>query len=132
MKTATITQTVSLPASPKVVYTAWMSSKQHGSWTETEAHISTKVGGKFTVFDSWAEGKNVELQAGKRIVQTWRADDWPEDHFSTITVEFLPAAKGTKLVFHQSDVPASKAKSIAQGWKEYYWLPMKNYFSTKL
>lgn len=132
MKVATITQTVTLPASPKAVYAAWMSSKEHGSWTETEAHISQKVGGKFTVFDGWAEGKNVELQSGKRIVQSWRADDWPEEHFSTITVELLRAPKGTKLLFRQIGVPTGKAKSIAQGWKDYYWIPMKKYFSTKL
>lgn len=129
MKTTTIRQGCMLPAPPQEVYAAWLSSKEHGTWTEGKANISTKVGGAFTTFDGYSSGKNVELDPGKLIVQTWRAQDWPADHFSTIKLQLLPTPKGTKVIFTQTDVPAGKAKSIAQGWKDYYWQPLKRYFS---
>jgi activator of HSP90 ATPase len=121
-----------LPASPQEVYRAWLSSKEHGTWTEGEAKISSKVGGTFFTFDGYSSGKNIELDPGKLIVQTWRAEDWAPDHFSTIKLQLLAAPKGTKVIFTQTDVPADKAKSIAQGWKDYYWQPMKLYFSQKV
>lgn len=118
-----------LPATPRQVYGAWMSSKQHAEFTGQECLISHKVGGKFTVFDGWASGENVELVPEKKIIQTWRADDWPAGAVSTITVQLIAEPKGTKLLFMQTGVPASKAKDIAQGWREYYWVPLKEYFS---
>lgn len=131
MKTTTIRQSCMIPATPQDVYTAWLSSKEHGTWTQGEANISAKIGGAFTTFGGYSSGKNFELDPGKLIIQTWRAEDWPADHFSTIKLQLLPAPKGTKVMFTQTDVPVGKAKSIAQGWKDYYWQPMKLYFSTK-
>lgn len=131
MKTTTIRQECMLPASPKDVYSAWLSSKQHGAWTNDEAKISRAVGGSFFTFGGYAEGNNVELIPGQLIIQAWRADDWPKDHYSTIKLQLLPTPTCTKLLFTQTDVPSTKVKSIAEGWKEYYWKPMKEYFSLK-
>ena len=119
-----------LPASPKVVYETLMSSTKHSAFTNGEAKISPKVGGAFTTFDGWATGKNIELEPGKLIVQTWRAEDWPTGHFSTVKFQLLPAPGGnTKLLFTQTDVPVAKAKDIARGWRDYYWAAMKTYLS---
>lgn len=118
-----------IPAAPAEVYDAWMTSAKHAAFTGQEALISNRVGGKFTTFDGWASGHNVSLVQGKTIVQTWRADDWPAGVMSTITVQLLPAPKGTKLLFTQTGVPANKAKDIAKGWQEYYWGPLREFLS---
>ncbi|MBI4092987.1 MAG: SRPBCC domain-containing protein [Candidatus Kerfeldbacteria bacterium] len=125
MKNVTIKQGCMLPGTPHQVYEMFMDSKQHAAFTGGEALISQKVGSAFSTFDGWASGKNIELIPDKKIVQTWRADDWPAGHYSTLTIKLLKAPKGTKLLFTQIDVPAQHAKSIAQGWKDYYWEPMK-------
>lgn len=131
MKTITLTQCCMLPGTPHQVYELLMDEKQHASFTGGETKISRKVGGDFTTFDGWASGKNVELVPDQKIVQTWRADDWPTGHYSTISIKLLKAPKGTKLLFTQTDVPAAYAKSIAQGWKDYYWEPMKQALAGK-
>lgn len=131
MKTVTIKQDCMLKATPRRVYDAWMTSSRHAEFTGQEASINSKVGGKFSTFDGWASGANIELVPDKKIVQTWRADDWPAGAESTITVLLQPAAGGTKLLFKQTGVPAAKAKAIAQGWREYYWPPLQAYLSKK-
>ncbi|MBI4426141.1 MAG: SRPBCC domain-containing protein [Candidatus Kerfeldbacteria bacterium] len=137
MKTTTIKQGCMLPGTPHQVYELLMDEKQHASFTGGEASISQKVGGAFSTFDGWASGKNVELVPDQKIVQTWRADDprqergpakgggWPPGHYSTLTIKLLKAPKGTKLLFTQTDVPSQHAKSIARGWKDYYWNPLR-------
>lgn len=114
-----------LPGSPHEIFELWMDEKQHAGFTNGEAKIDRRVGGAFTTFDGWATGTTVELVPDKKIVQRWRAEDWPADHYSTITVVLAPALKGTKVMFTQTELPTSFAKNVTQGWRDYYWGPMK-------
>ncbi len=73
-------------------------------------------------------GRNVELVPGKRIVQTWRGSDFPERDQSTLTLTFARSTTGARVTLRQTDVPDDLAASYAQGWRDYYWTPMKAYF----
>lgn len=124
-KTKTIKQSANFKASAHEVYEALMDSKKHSQFTGGKASISRNVGGKFTVYDGYAEGKNLELITDKKIVQFWRASDWPEGAESKVTFILTATKTGTKLTFTQVGVPIECAKDIAQGWQDYYWEPMK-------
>lgn len=125
IQTKSIKQVVNFKASPHDVYEALMDSKKHSKFTGTKASISRKVGGKISAYDTYITGKNLELVPDKKIVQTWQASDWPKEIVSTVTFSFAKTKTGTKLTFSQKDVPANQAKSIADGWREWYWSPMK-------
>ena len=125
MAKKTIKQSIEIKVSPHDVYEALMDSEKHSKFTGDEAVISRKVGGKFTVFGGYAEGKNIELIQDKRIVQTWHANDWPEDHYSKITITLTPSKTGTILNFTQTGVPEKFYDDISQGWDDFYWKPMK-------
>ena len=60
-----------------------MDEKKHAAFTGSKATISTKLKGKFSVFDGYCQGYNIELVKGKKIVQAWHfaEDGWPDDHF---------------------------------------------------
>lgn len=118
-------QTVTFKAAPHAVYEALMDEKKHAAFTGGDTEISRKVGGKFTLYGGDIEGKNLELTPDKKIVQSWRYSDWPEGHYSTATFALEPTEKGTRLVFTQTGVPDEKYEDIKQGWKDYYWGPMK-------
>jgi len=108
-----------------------MDSKKHSSVTGAKATISRRVGGAFSVFDGYAHGTNVELVKDKRIVQEWRAEEpgWPDNYFSRVTFELAAVKGGTKLTFTHAGVPTANAKSIADGWREYYWEPLQRTFA---
>jgi uncharacterized protein YndB with AHSA1/START domain len=124
-KTKTIKQKVTFKASPLDVYDALMDSKKHSIFTKREAKISRKVGGKYSVYDGYATGKNIELIPGEKIVQTWHASDWEKNVISTVTFELHQTKNGTQLVFTHGGVPAEYSTSMAQGWKDFYWSPLK-------
>jgi activator of HSP90 ATPase len=126
-----IKQTATFKASPHDVYEALMDSKKHSEFTGGKAVISRKIGGKFTAYDGYAEGKNTELTPDKKIVQTWRAGDWPEGHYSQVTFLLEEVDGKTRLTFTQIDVPDEQSSDIAQGWRDYYWKPMKKMLETK-
>ena len=106
MDAKTVKQTVTFKASPHDIYEALMDSKKHAKFTGDKASISQKVGGKFSVFDGYAEGTNLELMPDNKIVQTWRASDWPEGHYSKVTFLLKEITGGTRLTLTQTGVPA--------------------------
>ena len=121
----TIRQTATFKASPHEVYELLMDTRKHAEFTGGVAKISRQVGGKFTISDGEIEGKNLELVPDKKIVQSWRYSDWPAGHYSTATFALEDVVAGTRLTFTQKDVPDDKYEEIKQGWKDYYWQPMK-------
>jgi activator of HSP90 ATPase len=125
MKTRTIRQQVTFKASPHDLYELLMDEKKHGEFSQSKTTISRKVGGRISSGDGYINGVNLELVPDKKIVQSWRGSDWPEGHYSRATWEFFPVAGGTRMIFTQSGVPDDQYESIAQGWRDYYWEPMK-------
>lgn len=125
MATKNIRQSVTFNASPHQVYEALMDSKKHAQFTGGKASISRQVGGKFSAFDGYAEGINLALVPDGKIVQTWRASDWPEGHYSRVTFSLKEVKSGTRLTFSQSGVPEEQYDAISQGWRDYYWGPMQ-------
>lgn len=123
-----IEQTVIINAPAKDVYDALMDSIQHSEFTGAKATIDNKVGGKFSVWDGYASGVNLELIPGKKIAQTWRASDWPEGVESKLTINLAQKGEDTELEFTQTGVPNEFYQDIKVGWQDYYWKPLKDFF----
>jgi len=130
MKTKDITQDEFFKATPQEVYDALMDSKKHAEFTGASAKIDNKVGGNFTAWDGYIKGENLELVPGKKIVQSWNADEdgWPADHYSKVTYELSPAPGGTNLHFTHTGLPEDNADDKVGGWIDHYWKPMKKTF----
>jgi activator of HSP90 ATPase len=130
LKTKTISQKVVIPsASPEEVYDVLMDSEKHTAVTGSAASIDPKVGGKFTAWDGYIFGKNLELERGKKIVQEWMTTEWPESYSpSLLKLTFTKVKDGTEITVVHSNVPADDAAAYDKGWYEFYWDPMKLYF----
>ena len=128
----TIKQTVIIPASPKEVYDAYVDAKKHSQFTGSKATGKAVVGGKFTAWDGYIFGKYLELEDGKRVVQEWASTDFPKGSGSSrLELCFNKVPEGTELVMLQSNVPEEQADETADGWMEWYWNPLKKYFSNQ-
>lgn len=132
MKATTIKQKTLIPATPNEVYDAFMEAKKHSAFTGSKATSDPKVGGEFTAWDGYISGSNLELVKGKKIVQEWSTTDWP-DKFppSRLELTFKEAKGGTEISMIHSNVPAEQADDLAEGWNEFYWKPMKEYFTKR-
>jgi activator of HSP90 ATPase len=122
-----IHQTVTFKATPNAVYEAIMDSKKHAAFTHSKASISREVGGSISAYDSYITGKNIELIPDKKIVQDWRAVDWPEGFFSRVVFDIFPVPEGSLLDFTHTGVPDGTEEEFTQGWIDNYWEPMKTY-----
>jgi len=121
-----------LPATAKQIYKAWLSSKAHTAFTGDTAEVDPKVGGLFTAFNDYIEGTNLELRRDKKIIQSWRTTEFPaESEDSKLEIDLVEVKDGTKLTLTHSNIPDSQAESYKDGWKKFYFSPMKKYFSKK-
>ena len=127
VETKTIEQSVTFKASPHDVYEALMDSDKHSLFTGAKASISREVGGAFSAYDGALNGANVELIPDAKIVQSWRGSDegWEPDHYSTATFSLEAIDGGTRLTLVQTGVPEKSFEDISEGWRTYYWTPMK-------
>ena len=128
-KVRTIKQKVIIPASPKEVYDAYVDPKKHSKFTGHKATGKAVVGGKFTAWDGYIFGKYLELEDEKRVVQEWASTDFPKGCGpSRLELCFNKVPKGTELVMVHSNMPEEIADDAADGWIEWYWNPLKEYF----
>jgi len=118
-----------LPASPLSVYNAWLSSEGHTEMTGGEASASDQDGAEFYAWDQYIWGKNIELEPGCRIVQSWRTTEFAEsDPDSEIEILLSEHDGGTHLVLTHRNLQEDATQYI-QGWQDHYFNPMLRYFS---
>jgi activator of HSP90 ATPase len=124
------TLNATIPAPPRAVYDAWLSSRGHRAITGgAKARISAKLGAKFTVWDGYITGRNLALVPGRRIVQSWRTTQFKKtDPDSQIEVILRRAPRGTRLTLRHTNVPDGHTSYRDGGWQDNYFKPMKEYF----
>jgi activator of HSP90 ATPase len=129
MKGKTIRQKVVIPAPPDEVYESYVDPKKHSKFTGSKATFDPKVGGEFTAWDGYISGKNLELKKGKKIVQEWLTTEWPKGFPpSKLALTLKKTEGGTEISMVHSGVPADQAEDTAEGWNEFYWEPLKEFF----
>jgi activator of HSP90 ATPase len=126
-KSITIHQEIDFTASPHRVYEALLDAKQFTAFSGRPAEINHAVGGAFSLFDGHIVGRNLELIPNQRIVQAWRAADWPEGAYSIARFELKAQGSGTHLVFDHIGFPEGLRDHLAEGWEGHYWALLKKY-----
>lgn len=120
-----------IPASPEEVYAAWTSSAGHSAMTGSPAQVSDKVDETFHAWDGYIQGYNLALKAHRRILQSWRTNDFSDEEGDSL-LEVLLEAEGdaTRVTIRHSKLPPH-GEQYRQGWVDAYFTPMKEYFSSK-
>lgn len=128
MKLTAFDMQISLPVQPEVAYAAWLDSRAHSAMTGGEAHCSDRLGESFTAWDGYITGKNLRLEPGQLIIQSWRTMDFEEeDSFSRLELRFQSDGQGCLLTLIHTEIPDGQP-DYKQGWEEHYFAPMRAYF----
>jgi len=122
---------VEFDAKPRDVYDAYLDSRRHARMTGQSARMTRKVGGRFTAGDTYISGYNLDLLSARRIVQAWRASEWPEGAYSVLSLELRAKGGGTRMIVDHVGIPDEFRDGVDKGWYEFYWEPMKKYFSSQ-
>ena len=117
------------PTTCSELYYAWLSSDGHSAMTGSPAEVSDEVGAKFTAWDGYITGKNLALDPGKRILQTWRTSEFDDkDPDSILEILLTPVKQGSRLTLRHTNLPLH-GMQYKEGWVESYFEPMREYFA---
>jgi len=112
-------------SNPSDLYDCLLNQQRICVYTRAPAQIENKVGGKFVFYNGAINGEIVELEKDSKIVLKWKLKDW--SNFSTVTIS-LTKQNGTLLKLIQTDIPSNEYERTRNGWKNYFWEPIKIVF----
>ena len=120
---------VTLPATQEQIFNAWMSGAGHSRMTGSQATVQKRSGGKFSAWDGYIWGITLEMERPRRILQSWRTSEFPKESPDSL-VEIVLEKKGrsTRMTLLHTNIPDGQAENYKQGWKDFYFKPMKKYF----
>ena len=123
------TLTAEFNTSAETIYKAWISTQGHTLMTGSPAKVNGAVNGEFTAWDGYIWGTFLDLTPNKRILQVWRTGEFPEDaEDSLVEILFEETGGKTKLTLTHTNIPAGQSESYRQGWEDFYFKPMREYF----
>jgi uncharacterized protein YndB with AHSA1/START domain len=117
-----------IPATPDEIYRAWLDSTGHSKMTGTHSEVSDVVGETFEAGDGYIRGENLELDPSSRILQSWRTTEFEDsDEDSVLEILLETQGKGTFVTIRHTKLPEN-GMQYRQGWIDFYFTPMKEYF----
>ena len=124
---------VKLHCLAKEVFTGWLTDKTHSEFTGgTKATCSPHEGGKFSAWDGYITGTNVEIFPYKKIIQKWRTTEFETtDEDSLVELFFTFKDDHTLVTITHTNLPEGTAEKYKKGWKDHYFNYMKKYFDAK-
>jgi uncharacterized protein YndB with AHSA1/START domain len=110
--------------SVEAVFDAFLDGATHSAMTGSEATSVAEVGASFTAWDGYIQGKHLAFARPSKIVQAWRAADFPDGApDSRLEILLEPVKGGTRVTFVHSDIPEGMGAAFRDGWTKYYHRP---------
>ncbi|GAA5882535.1 hypothetical protein JCM16303_002029 [Sporobolomyces ruberrimus] len=89
-------------------------------WTRNPAKMAPTVGSDMELFGGNIKGKVQEVDAPKKIVTSWRAPTWPDDHYGTLETTLDQGSNSTTLNLKLSGVPIGKEDETETNLQTFY------------
>ncbi|MCB1309735.1 MAG: SRPBCC domain-containing protein, partial [Leptospiraceae bacterium] len=86
-------------------------------------------GGAFKCFGGQIEGRNLEVNDRRQLIQAWRVKDWPAGMYSLVRFQLEPTDSGTRLRLLQ-EAPGEAAEHLKSGWSAMYFEPLKQFLES--
>ncbi|CZS98903.1 hypothetical protein WAI453_008485 [Rhynchosporium graminicola] len=132
VNTTTVTDTEEFRAPASELYQTFTDSQRIAAFTRAAPKLfeGAKKGGKFELFGGNVAGEYLELVEPTKIVQSWRLDQWPKEHFSRLEINFdqNDVDNVTVMRVSWSGVPVGQEEVTKRNWREYYVRSIKQTF----
>lgn len=123
----TFKKTFKINAEPSDVYSAITNPYTIGLWSGYPAIMSEEPGSEFSLWEGDITGRNLEFVKDRKVVQEWYFGDQPEKSIVTFTIQ--PDREDSLVTVEQTNIPDDEFSNIAEGWREYYFGAILNFFN---
>lgn len=132
VNTTTVTDTEEFRTTAEELYKTFTDPQRIAAFTRAPPKVfeGAKKGGKFEIFGGNVTGEYLELEENKKIVQSWRLQQWPAGHHSTLEIEFdqNDVDSVTVMRVNWTGVPVGQEEVTKENWQNYYVHSIKRTF----
>ncbi len=115
-----------IKATPEEVYAALTNPFSIELWTGEKAKMSTTAGEEFSLFGGDIEGRNLQFEENRKMIQEWYFGDQKEPSIVTITLK--KDKYFTKIELLHTNIPDEAFDDMNNGWDESYFGSLKEFF----
>ena len=112
---------------PTDVYSAITNPFTIELWSGYPAVMSTEPGSEFSLWGGDITGKNLEFIQDKKVVQEWYFGEQSEK--SIVTISITNDGENSIVTVEHTNIPDEDFDDIAEGWREYYFDAIMNFFN---
>ncbi|XP_012780959.1 activator of 90 kDa heat shock protein ATPase homolog 2 [Ochotona princeps] len=123
--TAALRLTERFDTSVEQLYSIFTVKELVQKFSKSSAVLEAEKGGKFQMFDGNITGEYVELLTNKKIIMKWRCRNWPEEHYATVALSFVPVLGQTELQLDCKGVPVCKEENMKFCWEKQHFEEIK-------
>lgn len=113
-------------APPEDVYIALTNAATIQLWTGEVAVMDTIPDSEFSLWEGSINGKNLEFETGKKIVQEWYFGE--QEAPSIVTIKLHPHKQGTSVELRHTNIPEADYTDIVDGWNEVYFFSLIDFY----
>lgn len=132
VNTVTVTDNEEFRTTAEEMYQTFVDPQRLAAFTRSPPKVfeGAKKGGKFELFGGNVSGEYLELEEPKKIVQSWRLNQWPAGHYSKLQIEFDQnnVDHVTTMRVTWDGVPVGQEEVTKRNWLEYYVKSIKQTF----
>lgn len=125
-----IEQTYTIKSPVNKVWDALTKPELMEQWGAGPAEFDDKVGGKFSLWGGDIHGTNTKVVPIKLLVQDWYEDS-VSDLCYKVSFSLIDNNGVTTVKLTHSNVPESEVKDFTNGWRDYYFDPIKQLLEDK-
>ena len=116
-----------ISAEPSDVYAALTNPYTIALWSGYSAVMSEEEGSEFSLWEGDITGRNIQIIPNQKVVQEWFFGDQEVKSIVTIVIE--PDRENSKVTVEHTNIPDEDFADIAEGWREYYFGAINNFFN---
>ncbi|MDQ6985003.1 MAG: SRPBCC domain-containing protein [Candidatus Dojkabacteria bacterium] len=120
-----IKQTYRINATIDEVWDALTNPETMEDWGAGPAEMDDSEDGEFSLWGGDIWGKNIEVEANKKLVQEWYGGDWEEPSY--VTFALIEEGDLTIVELTHENVPEDEEEEFEDGWSDYYLGAIKEY-----
>lgn len=132
VNTTTVTDSEEFRTTAEELYKTFTDPQRLAAFTRAPPKVfeGAHKGGKFELFGGNVVGEYMELDENKKIVQSWRLQQWPAGHYSTLEIEFdqNDVDSVTVMRVNWTGVPVGQEEVTKENWQTYYVHSIKRTF----
>ncbi|KAK7742356.1 Co-chaperone [Cytospora paraplurivora] len=132
VNTTTVNDSEEFRTTAEELYKTFTDPQRIAAFTRAPPKVfeGAKKGGKFELFGGNVVGEYLELEENLRIVQSWRLQQWPAGHYSTLEIELdqNDVDAVTVLRVNWKGVPVGQEEVTKENFQTYYVHSIKRTF----